>query len=85
MSDKENKTPITVKEEEIDLGKLFSLIGNAFSKLFNNIGLLLKVLFHYFILLLIFLCCLPIFTLANAPQKLFLTFSFSNFFWNTSE
>ena len=55
MSDKGNKNPITVKEEEIDLGKLFSLIGNAFSKLFKFLGILLKGIFHYLILLLIFL------------------------------
>ncbi|MDC9724256.1 MAG: hypothetical protein PSN34_16015, partial [Urechidicola sp.] len=45
----------TVKEEEIDLGKLFSLIGNAFSKLFSFIGNLLKGVFHYLVILLIFL------------------------------
>ncbi len=55
MSDKENKSPITVKEEEIDLGKLFSLIGNAFSKLFSFVGNLLKGIFHYFILFLLFI------------------------------
>jgi len=55
MSEQENKTPITVKEEEIDLGKLFSLIGNAFSKLFKTIGALLKGVFHYLIVLLLFI------------------------------
>ena len=55
MSDKENKSPVTIKEEEIDLGKLFSLIGNAFSNLFKFIGKLLKGVFHYIILLLIFI------------------------------
>ncbi|MFK5878253.1 MAG: hypothetical protein QM478_02020 [Flavobacteriaceae bacterium] len=55
MSDKENNSPITVKEEEIDLGKLFSLIGNAFSNLFNFIGKLLKGVFHYLVILLIFI------------------------------
>lgn len=55
MSDKENKSPITVKEEEVDLSKLFSMIGNLFSKLFQNIEKFIKGLFHYLILLLIFL------------------------------
>jgi hypothetical protein len=55
MSDKEYKNPITVKEEEIDLGKLFSLIGTAINKLINFIWGLLKGIFHYFILLLIFI------------------------------
>ncbi len=55
MSDKETNSPITVKEEEIDLGKLFSLIGKMFSNLFSFIGNLLKGVFHYLILLLIFL------------------------------
>lgn len=55
MSDQENKNPIGVKEEEIDLGKLFSLIGNAFSKFFKFVGGLLKGVFHYFIVLLLFL------------------------------
>ena len=54
MSDKENNQA-SVKEEEIDLGKLFSLIGNAFSKLFKAIGVLLKEVFHYLILLLLFI------------------------------
>lgn len=53
MDEKEFKNPITVKEEEIDLGKLFSLIGNAFSNLFRFIGKLLKGIFHYLVLLLI--------------------------------
>lgn len=55
MSDKENKSPITIKEEEIDLVKLFSLIRNAFSKLFSNIVSLFKGVLHYLILVLIFL------------------------------
>lgn len=49
------KNQITVKEEEVDLGKLFSMIGSMFSNLFRFIGKILKGLFHYFILLLIFI------------------------------
>ncbi|AOW21155.1 hypothetical protein [Urechidicola croceus] len=55
MSDKEIKSPITVKEEEIDLGKLFSIIGNLFSNLFKFLGNFFKTLYHYIILLLIFI------------------------------
>ena len=50
-----DKNPIKIKEEEVDLGKLFSLIGDAFSKLFNFIAKLLKGIFHYLIFFLIFL------------------------------
>lgn len=49
------KQKITVKEEEIDLVKLFSLIGNAFSRFFNFIGKLLKEVFHYLIISLLFI------------------------------
>ncbi|MCF6279443.1 MAG: hypothetical protein L3J14_03765 [Flavobacteriaceae bacterium] len=55
MGKKNKKNQITVKEEEIDLGKLFTLIGNVFSNLFEFIGRVLKNFFHYFILLLIFI------------------------------
>jgi len=44
----------TPQTEEVDLGKLFQVIGNGFKNLFNSIGKLLKKLFHYFISLLIF-------------------------------
>ena len=43
------------QEEEIELGSLFVIIGRGFSKLFNFIGNLLKGLFHFFILILLFL------------------------------
>ena len=55
MSDKEYKNPITVKEEEIDLGKLFEMIGKTFQKLFNFIFFILKEAFHFLILILIFI------------------------------
>jgi hypothetical protein len=55
MSDKEYKSPITVKEEEIDLGGVFKIIGAAINNLINFIWNLLKGFFHYFILLLIFI------------------------------
>lgn len=51
----DNKNPITVKEEEIDLVKLFSLIGNSFSRLFKFFEKLLKYLFHSLIIILIFI------------------------------
>ena len=41
--------------EEIDLGQLFQLIGNAFKKLFRFIGDIIKSIFHAFILFLQFL------------------------------
>ncbi len=55
MSDKEYKNRITVKEEEIDLVKLFSLIGNVFTDFFNFLGKIIKGIFHYLILFLIFI------------------------------
>ena len=54
MSEKSNKSPITVKEEEVDLGKLLSIIGKMFTDLFKFIGRVLKGLFGYLILLLFF-------------------------------
>lgn len=54
MSDKEYKNPITVKEEEIDLVGVFKLIGTAINNLINFIWNSIKGIFHYFILLLIF-------------------------------
>lgn len=41
--------------EEVDLGNLFKIIGKGFSNLFKAIGSFFKAVFHYFILLLIFL------------------------------
>lgn len=49
------KKSVRRKDEEIDLGKIFVLIGGAFSKLFDFIARLLKGIFHYLILFLIFL------------------------------
>lgn len=40
--------------EEIDLGQLFRLIGNAFTRFFNFIGTIFKAIFHIFIQLLLF-------------------------------
>lgn len=52
MGKKKNKK---AQDEEVDLIKIFSLIGNAFSSLFNFIEKLFKKTFHYTILLLIFI------------------------------
>ncbi|WP_340076236.1 hypothetical protein [Leptobacterium sp. I13] len=41
--------------EEIDLGQLFKLIGNAFSRFFNFIGTIFMGLFHLFITFLVFI------------------------------
>ncbi len=41
--------------EEIDLGQLFKLIGNAFDKFFNFIANIFKSIFHVFILFLQFI------------------------------
>lgn len=43
------------QEEEVDLGSLFVVIGNGIRNFFQFIGHILKSIFHYFILLLIFL------------------------------
>lgn len=43
------------KEEEVDLGSLFQIIGKGFVKLFNFIGSILKEVFHILILTLIFI------------------------------
>jgi len=43
------------QNDEIDLGSLFKVIGKGFQNIFNSIGWLFKTLFHYFILLLLFL------------------------------
>ncbi len=46
-----NNTP----NEEVDLGQLFKVIGNGFRNLFNGIGNLFKLGFHYLILVLVFI------------------------------
>ena len=45
----------TNKEEEVDLGSLFVIIGKGFTKFFNFIGSIFKGIFHFFITILIFL------------------------------
>src|SRR5690606_28984523 len=47
--------PNNTSSEEIDLGQLFQLIGNAFKKLFQFIGNIFKGIFHILILFLLFL------------------------------
>ncbi len=42
------------KDEEVDLGSLFTLIGRGFSKLFSFIGSLFISLFHFLIIVLLF-------------------------------
>ncbi|WP_150452173.1 hypothetical protein [Arenibacter lacus] len=54
MSDKP-QTPNSASSEEIDLGQLFQLIGNAFKKIFRFIGNIFKGIFHVIILFLLFL------------------------------
>ena len=53
MSTKENQT--NTRDEEIDLGRLFELIGRGFTKLFNAIGDLLNYLLKSLIFILLFL------------------------------
>ncbi|GAA3605323.1 hypothetical protein GCM10022396_23340 [Flavivirga amylovorans] len=48
MNTKENTS------EEIDLGQLFKLIGNAINTFFNRIAFILKTIFHLFIVTLLF-------------------------------
>ncbi|RTE54876.1 hypothetical protein EHW67_06855 [Arenibacter aquaticus] len=48
-----NPTPSS--SQEVDLGQLFQLIGNAFRKFFNFIGNIFKGIFHTLILFLLFL------------------------------
>jgi hypothetical protein len=43
------------QNEEVDLSKVFAMIGNAFKNLFNSILNLFKSIFHYLILGLIFI------------------------------
>ena len=49
MSTTKNKN-----EEEVDLGSLFTVIGNGFKNFFNFIGSIFKGIFHKLILILIF-------------------------------
>jgi hypothetical protein len=42
-------------EEEVDLGSLFVIIGKGFSNFFNFIGSIFKRIFHFTIILLLFL------------------------------
>jgi hypothetical protein len=42
-------------EEEVDLGSLFVIIGRGFRNFFNFIGSIFKGVFHFFIIVLIFL------------------------------
>lgn len=56
MKDKTQKdTNTNVSEEEIDLGNLFKVIGKGIKNFFNFIGSIFQNIFHFFILLLIFL------------------------------
>ena len=48
-------TQQNIPKEEIDLGSLFSSIGKGFSNLFNSIGNFIKTIFHYILVLLIFI------------------------------
>ncbi len=43
------------QEEEVDLGNLFKVIGNGIKNFFIFLGNILQGIFHYFILLLIFI------------------------------
>jgi len=52
MATKENQP--TPQDEEIDLGKLFQLIGRGFTKFYNFIASIFKALFHFLILILLF-------------------------------
>lgn len=46
-----NTTP---PSEEVDLGQLFKMIGNAFSRLFNFVGSIFKQLFLAFVWVVFF-------------------------------
>jgi hypothetical protein len=48
-------TPQPQQSEEVDLGQLFKLIGNAFNKLFRFIGSIFKGVFNLIILFLLFI------------------------------
>ncbi len=51
----ENISSSQIQEEDVDLGNLFKVIGKGIKNFFNFIGDFLQSLFHYFILLLLFL------------------------------
>ena len=44
-----------IPQEDIDLGTLFSQIGKMFSSFFNFFGNIFKAIYHYFIVLLLFI------------------------------
>lgn len=48
-------TKPNIPEEEVDLGTLFNQIGKMFSNFFNFVGNIFKAIYHYFIILLLFL------------------------------
>ena len=50
-----NELPQPQASEEVDLGQLFRLIGNAFNKFFRFIASIFKGLFHLIILFLLFI------------------------------
>ncbi len=50
-----NKIPETSGSEEVDLGQLFKLIGNAFDRLFKFIGSILNSLLQAFVWLVFFI------------------------------
>ncbi|MBP0902868.1 hypothetical protein ACFSKN_07595 [Mariniflexile gromovii] len=50
-----NDLPKPQQSEEVDLGQLFKLIGNAFSRFFNFIGSIFKGFFGIIILFLLFI------------------------------
>ncbi|MFL3661813.1 MAG: hypothetical protein ACI6PN_08690, partial [Polaribacter sp.] len=53
-----NNKPLNTEnnnQEEVDLGSLFVIIGKGFSNFFNFIGTIFKGIFHFLIIVLIFL------------------------------
>tara|TARA_B110000046_G_scaffold172565_1_gene194461 strand:+ start:1812 stop:2882 length:1071 start_codon:yes stop_codon:yes gene_type:complete len=55
MSDKKIKKDKVITNDEIDIIKLFSLIGKGFSNFFNFLGQIIKWFFNFFIIILIFI------------------------------
>ncbi len=51
----QNSKDINSREEEIDLGHIFILIGRGFSNLFNFIGSIFETIFTWFLSLLLFI------------------------------
>ena len=43
------------KEDDIDIGQLFTLIGRGFSNVFNFIGTIFKTLFYWIVVFILFL------------------------------